>query len=79
MSCGLHYLIFVRLFFRFSDLITDEMELAPNKGNALASLMDDAVVLILHCLPTHSLFYYKCVCRSWNHLIKDYNNHNVLP
>jgi hypothetical protein len=25
------------------------------------------------------LFCYKCVYRSWNYLIKDYNNHKVLP
>ena len=42
MSCGLHCWIFVGLFFLFSDLITNEMEEAPNKRNALASLTDDA-------------------------------------
>ena len=61
------------IIFLFSDVITeealnvlhtDEMEEAPNKRNALASLMDDAVVEILHHLPTHSLFYCKCVYRS---------------
>jgi hypothetical protein len=57
---------------------TDEMEEAPNKQNALASLMDDAVVEILRCLPARSLFCCKDVCCSWNYLIKDYN-HKVLP
>jgi hypothetical protein len=51
--------------FLFSDLITkqalillhtDEMEEAPNKRNALANLMDDVFVEILHRLPAHSLF-----------------------
>ncbi|XP_066344107.1 uncharacterized protein [Miscanthus floridulus] len=55
------------------------MEEAANKRNALASLTDDAIVEILHCLPTHSLFCYKCVYHSWNYLISDYNNHKVLP
>jgi hypothetical protein len=41
----------------------DEMEEAPNKRNALASLMDDVFVEILHHL-TRSLFYCKCVYRS---------------
>ena len=76
------------IIFLFSDLITeqalillhiDEMEEAPNKRNALDSLTDDAIVEILHRLPARSLFYCKCVCRSWNRLIKDYNNHKVLP
>ena len=55
------------------------MEETPNKRNALASLMDDAIVEIIYHLPIRSLFYRKCVCRSWNRLISDYNNHNVLP
>ena len=62
------------IIFLFSDLITkqalillhtDKLEEAPNK--------------ILRRLPARSLFYYKCVCRSYNGLISDYNNHNVLP
>ena len=61
------------IIFLLSDLITEEalivlhtneMEEAPNKRNALASLMDDVFVEILHCLPIRSLFYCKCVCRS---------------
>jgi hypothetical protein len=53
------------IIFLFSDLITkqalillhtDEMEEAPNKRNALANLMDDVFVEILHRLPAHSLF-----------------------
>jgi hypothetical protein len=61
------------IIFLFSALITeqalillhiDEMEEAPNKRNALASLPYDVVVKILHCLTTHSLFCYKCVYRS---------------
>ena len=76
------------IIFLFSDLITeqalillhiDKMEEALNKTNALASPTDDAVVEILRCLLARCLFYYKCVYRSWNHLIKDYNNHEVLP
>ena len=76
------------IIFLFSDLITeqalillhiDEIEEAPNKRNALASLTNDVVVEILHRLPARSLFYCKCVCRSQNRLIKDYNNHKVLP
>jgi hypothetical protein len=55
------------------------MEEAPNKRNALASLTED-VVLEIHCrLPTWSLFYCKCVCRSWRNLISDPNNHRNLP
>ena len=42
----------------------DKMEEAPNKRNALASLMDDVFIEILCHLPAHSLFYCKCVCRS---------------
>ena len=62
-----------RIIFLFSDLITDQalillhtdkMEEAPNKRNALASLIDDAIVEILYYLPAYSLFYCKCVCRS---------------
>ncbi|XP_066324256.1 F-box protein At5g49610-like [Miscanthus floridulus] len=60
-------------------LHTDEIEEPPNKRNALASLTDDAIVEILRRLPARSLFYYKCVCHSLNRLIKDYNNHKVLP
>ena len=76
------------IIFLFSDLITEEalillhteeMEEAPNKRNALASLMDDAIVEILHRLLAYSLFYCKCVCHSKNRLILDYNNHKVLP
>ena len=62
------------IIFLLSDLITekalillhahDEMEEAPNKRNALASLMEDVFVEILHRLPTLSLFCYKCVYRS---------------
>ena len=62
------------IIFLLSDLITeqalillhahDEMEEAPNKRNALASLMDDVFVEMLHHLPARSLFCYKCVCRS---------------
>ena len=68
------------IIFLFSDLITeqalillhiDKMEEAPNKRNALASLTDDAIVEILRCLPTRSMFYCKCVCHSWNSLISD--------
>ena len=62
------------IIFLLSDLKTeqalmllhahDEMEEAPNKRNALASLMDDVFLEILCCLPARSLFYYNCVCRS---------------
>ena len=62
------------IIFLLSDLITeqvltllhahDKIEEAPNKRNTLSSLMDDAIIEILHCLPARSLFYYKCVCRS---------------
>ena len=62
------------IIFLLSDLITeqalillhahDEMEEAPNKRNALANLMDDVFVKILHCLSARSLFCCKCVCRS---------------
>ena len=61
------------IIFLFNDLITEqalillhieEMEETPNKRNALASLMDDAIVEILQRLPTSSLFCCKCVCRS---------------
>ena len=73
------------IIFLFSDLITeqalillhtDERE-APNKRNALASLIDDAIVEILRRLPSRSLFCCKYVCRSWNNLISD--NRKVLP
>ena len=62
------------IIFLFSDLITeqalillhahDKMEEAPNKRNALASLMDDVFVEILHRLPARSLFHCECVCHS---------------
>ena len=75
------------IIFLLSDLFTeqalillhahDEMEEAPNKRNALASLMDDVFVEILRHLPAHSLFCCKCVCRSWNRLILD--NHKLMP
>ncbi|XP_066358128.1 putative F-box protein At3g19560 [Miscanthus floridulus] len=76
------------VIFLFSDLITkealivqhtDKMEKAPNKRNALASLMEDVVFRILHRLPARSLFCCKCVCRSWKDLISDPNNHKKLP
>ncbi|XP_066373414.1 F-box protein At5g07610-like [Miscanthus floridulus] len=53
------------------------MEEAPNNRNALASLVEDVVLEILHHLPARSLLCYKCVCHSWNHLIS--NNRKVLP
>jgi hypothetical protein len=74
MSYGLHWWIFVGLF--SSSVIsllsklssycmhTDKIEEAPNKMNALASLMDDVFVEILHRLPARSLFCCKCVYRS---------------
>ena len=61
------------IIFLFSDLITeqdlillhiDKMEEAPNKRNALASLMDDVFVEILHYLLGHYLFCCKCACHS---------------
>ena len=61
------------IIFLFSDLITeealivlhiDEMDEAPNKRNALASLTKDVVFEILRRLPVRSLFCYKCVYRS---------------
>ena len=55
----------------------DEMEEAPNKRNALASLMDDVFVKILHHPSACSLFCCKCVCRSWRHLILD--KHKLMP
>jgi hypothetical protein len=55
------------------------MEEALNKWNSLASLTNDVIIEILHRLPAYSLFYCKYVCRSWNRLIMDYNNHKVLP
>jgi hypothetical protein len=42
----------------------DDMEEAPNKRKALASLMDDVFVKILHRFPARSLFCCKCVYRS---------------
>jgi hypothetical protein len=53
------------------------MEEAPNKRNTLASLMDDVFVEILCRIPARSLFYYKCVYRSWKCLISD--NHKLMP
>jgi len=62
---------FCWIIFLLSDLITkqalillhahDEMEEAPNKRNALASLTKDVVFEILHRLPARSLFCYKCM------------------
>ena len=66
-----------RIIFLFSDLITKEalillhnddrrlfeMEATPNNRNALASLIEDLVLEILHHLPARSLLCYKCVCR----------------
>ncbi|XP_066373607.1 putative F-box protein At3g16210 [Miscanthus floridulus] len=54
------------------------MEEAPNKRNALASLMEDVIFEILCRLPARSLFCYKCVCRSRKNLISDPNNHKKL-
>ena len=75
------------IIFLLSDLITeqalillhahDEMEEAPNKRNALASLTNDAVVEILRRLSAHSLFCCKCVCHSWKRLIS--NNYKLMP
>jgi hypothetical protein len=76
------------IIFLFSDHITeqalillhiDEMKEAPKERNALANHTDDVIVEILRHLLARSLFYCTCVCRSWNHLIKDYNNHKVRP
>ena len=74
------------IIFLLSDLITeqalillhahDEMEEAPNKRYALASLMDDVFIEILRCLPARSLFCYKCICHSWRCLISD--NHKLM-
>ena len=62
------------IIFLLSDLITEqalillhahnEVEEAPNKRNALASLMDDVFVEILHRLIACCLFCCKCVYRS---------------
>ena len=74
------------IIFFFSDLIIekalivlhiDEMEEAPNKRNALASLMEDVVLEILRCLPTRFLFHCKCVCHSWKCLIS--HNNKLMP
>jgi hypothetical protein len=53
------------------------MEEAPNKRNALASLMDDVFIEILRRLPARSLFCGKCVYHSLKHLILD--NHKLMP
>jgi len=64
-----------RIIFLFSDLITKEalillqtndrrlfeMKEAPNNRNALAGPTEDVILEILHRIPSHSLFYYKCV------------------
>ncbi|XP_066316387.1 putative F-box protein At3g16210 [Miscanthus floridulus] len=55
------------------------MEEAPNKRNALASLTEDVIFEILCRLFARSLFYCKCVCRSYKNLISDPNNHKKLP
>jgi hypothetical protein len=55
----------------------EKMEEAPNKRNALASLMDDVFVEILCYLPARSLFCCKCVYRSWKRLISD--KHKLMP
>ena len=75
------------IIFLLSDLIIekalillhahDEMKEAPNKRNALASLMDDVFVEILRHLTAYSLFCCKCVYRSWRRLISD--NHKLKP
>jgi hypothetical protein len=43
----------------------------PNKMKGVGILIDHVLVLILRCLTVRSLCSYKCVCRSWNHLISD--------
>ena len=61
------------IIFLISDLITEEalivlhtneMEEAPNKRNALTSLIEDVVFEILRCLPARYLFCYKFVFRT---------------
>ena len=61
------------IIFLFSDLIieealivlhSDEMEEAPNKRNALASLMEDVIIEILRHLPARFLFCCKYVYHS---------------
>jgi hypothetical protein len=56
---------------------TDGSLSALNNRNALASLTKNDVLEILRHLSTCSLLCYKCVYRSWNHLIS--NNYKVLP
>ena len=67
------------IIFLFSDLITNKIAETPNKRNALASLTEDVIFVILHHLPARSLFCYKCVCHSWKNLISDPNNHKKPP
>jgi hypothetical protein len=52
------------ILLRTDDRRLFEMEEAPSKRNALASLIEDVILEILRRLPVCSLFYYKCVCRS---------------
>jgi hypothetical protein len=55
------------------------MEEVPNKRTGVGILIDHVLVLILCHLTICSLCNYKCVCRSWNHLISDVEYHKELP
>ena len=54
-------------------------EEATNKRNEVNILTDEVLVLILHHLTTYILCSYKCVCRSWYHLISESEHRKELP
>jgi hypothetical protein len=54
-------------------------EEATNKRNEVDIPTDNALVLILYCLTTHTLCSCKCVCRSWYRLIFEFEYHKELP
>ena len=55
------------------------MEEVPNKMKGVGILADHVLALILHLHTVRSLCSYKCVYRSWNHLISVTEYRKELP
>ena len=52
-------------------VVSFQMKEARNMRNTVDSLSDDVLADIFSYLPALSLCYYKCVYRSWRHVISD--------
>ena len=52
-------------------VVSFQMKEAPNMRNAVDSLSNDVLANIFCYLPSQYLSCYKCVCRSWKHVISD--------